>query len=144
MTDEEKTTEESAEDVTASADEDDKDARPGNPEGENNRPDDTLADEKKCPECGAPVDDVRATCINCGYEYSDEDHEDAEAGNEFMAGTQVDDEGNEIPEDPDEGEGSDDASQDSEDSSDDSDDSESSNDSESSDTSGEDDPERPR
>ena len=73
------------------------------------------------------LDDVRATCINCGYEYSDEDHEDDEAGNEFMAGTQVDDEGNEIPQDPDE----DDASQDS----DDSDSSDSSGDSDSSDDS---------
>lgn len=66
---------------------------------ENNRPDDTLASEKKCPECGEPVDDVRATCINCGYEYSEEDHEDPEAGSEFVAGSQIDDEGNEIPDD---------------------------------------------
>lgn len=122
MTDEEK----NADEATSSQDEE-KDVRPGNPEGEDKRPDDTLADEKKCPECGAPVDDVRATCINCGYEYSDEDHEDDEAGNEFMAGTQVDDEGNEIPQDPDE----DDASQDS----DDSDSSDSSGDSDSSDDS---------
>lgn len=64
---------------------------------ENNRPDDTLASEKKCPECGEPVDDVRATCINCGYEYKDEDHEDLEAGSEFVAGSQIDDEGNELP-----------------------------------------------
>src|SRR5688572_8747673 len=64
---------------------------------ENNRPDDTLASDKKCPECGEPVDDVRATCINCGYEYKDEDHEDLEAGSEFVAGSQIDDEGNELP-----------------------------------------------
>lgn len=64
---------------------------------ENNRPDDTLADEKKCPECGEPVDDVRATCINCGYEYKDEDHEDPDAGSEFVTGSQIDDEGNELP-----------------------------------------------
>lgn len=64
---------------------------------ENNRPDDTLASEKKCPECGEPVDDVRATCINCGYEYKEEDHEDLEAGSEFVAGSQIDDEGNELP-----------------------------------------------
>ena len=69
-------------------------------EAEDNRPDDTLAESKKCPECGAPVDDVRATCINCGYEYSEEDHEDPEAGNEFMSGSQIDDEGNEkLPDD---------------------------------------------
>lgn len=66
-------------------------------EKENKRPDDTLADNKKCPECGAPVDDVRATCIDCGYEYKDEDHEDAEAGQDFVSGSQVDDEGNELP-----------------------------------------------
>ena len=64
---------------------------------ENNRPDDTLASEKKCPECGEPVDDVRATCINCGYEYKEEDHEDLEAGSEFVAGSQIDDDGNELP-----------------------------------------------
>ena len=68
-------------------------------EEENKRPEDTLADEKKCPECGAPVDDVRATCINCGYEYSDEDHEDLDAGSEFVTGSQIDDEGNELPDD---------------------------------------------
>lgn len=64
---------------------------------EDNRPDDTLAENKTCPECGAPVDDVRATCINCGYEYGEEDHEDPQAGNEFMSGSQVDDEGRELP-----------------------------------------------
>lgn len=68
-------------------------------EEENKRPEDTLADEKKCPECGAPVDDVRATCINCGYEYKDEDHEDLDAGSEFVTGSQIDDEGNELPDD---------------------------------------------
>lgn len=69
---------------------------------ENNRPDDTLAKEKKCPECGEPVDDVRATCINCGYEYKEEDHEDTDAGAEFVTGSQIDDEGNELPdEEPD-------------------------------------------
>ena len=64
---------------------------------EDNRPEDTLAENKTCPECGTPVDDVRASCINCGYEYSEDDHEDTEAGNEFMSGSQVDDEGNELP-----------------------------------------------
>ena len=64
---------------------------------ENKRPDDTLASDKKCPECGEPVDDVRATCINCGYEYKEEDHEDLEAGSEFVTGSQIDEEGNELP-----------------------------------------------
>ncbi|MDP9067611.1 MAG: zinc ribbon domain-containing protein [Actinomycetota bacterium] len=66
-------------------------------DGENKRPDDTLAQDKTCPECGAPVDDVRASCMNCGYEYKDEDHENMEAGNEFMSGSQIDEGGNELP-----------------------------------------------
>ena len=70
----------------------------GENEKENKRPEDTLADNKKCPECGAPVDDVRATCIDCGYEYKDEDHEDPDASHDFVSGSQVDDEGNELPE----------------------------------------------
>ncbi len=76
-------------------------------DGEDRRPDDTLAQDKKCPECGVPVDDVRATCINCGYEYKDEDHEDTEAGNEFLHGSQIDDEGNELPDETPAEEGSD-------------------------------------
>lgn len=64
---------------------------------ENKRPDDTLAENKECPKCGEPVDDVRATCINCGYVYKEEDHEDLEAGSEFVTGSQIDDEGNELP-----------------------------------------------
>lgn len=64
---------------------------------ENKRPDDTLAENKKCPECGEPVDDVRATCINCGYEYKEEDHEDSDAGAEFVTGSQIDEQGNELP-----------------------------------------------
>jgi ribosomal protein L32 len=50
----------------------------------------------KCPECGEPVEDLRATCANCGYEYKDEDYADPEAGNEFLAGSNIDDEGEEI------------------------------------------------
>lgn len=73
-------------------------------EVENKRPDDTLAKEKKCPECGAPVDDVRATCMDCGYEYKDEDHEDLKAGSGFVSGSQIDEEGNEMPDqEPEEG-----------------------------------------
>ncbi len=64
-------------------------------ETENKRPDDTLAENKTCPECGAPVDDVRATCMDCGYEYKEEDHEDPEAGREFTSGSEVDDDGKE-------------------------------------------------
>ncbi len=73
--------------------------------------------DKECPECGEPVVDVRANCPNCGYEYKDSDFGDKEAGSEFLAGSAVDDEGNEDPEDetgtgeqeePDSDEGSDD------------------------------------
>ena len=55
----------------------------------------SQADSKKCPECGEPIDNVRVTCSNCGYEYQKEDYEDTEAGTEFTAGSAVDEEGNE-------------------------------------------------
>lgn len=58
-----------------------------------------YAGDKECPECGEPIIDVRANCPNCGYEYKDSDYEDKEAGSEFLAGSAVDDEGNENPED---------------------------------------------
>lgn len=52
--------------------------------------------ENSCPECGEPIDNVRKTCANCGYEYKDDDYTDTEAGNEFLAGSNIDDEGEEI------------------------------------------------
>ncbi len=55
--------------------------------------------DNKCPECGEPIIDVRANCPNCGYEYQESDYGDAEAGAEFVAGSAVDDEGNENPDD---------------------------------------------
>jgi rubredoxin len=55
--------------------------------------------EKKCPECDEPINNVRANCPNCGYEYKDSDYDDEEAGSEFVAGSAVDDEGNEVPDD---------------------------------------------
>ena len=58
-----------------------------------------YASDNKCPECGEPVIDVRANCPNCGYEYKDSDYGDTEAGSEFVAGSAVDDEGNEVPDD---------------------------------------------
>lgn len=58
--------------------------------------DEFTSDAKKCPECGEAVDNLRKTCINCGYEYQSGDYDDTEAGNELRAGTGLDDEGNEI------------------------------------------------
>ncbi|MFN2388383.1 MAG: hypothetical protein ABR575_02070 [Actinomycetota bacterium] len=52
--------------------------------------DDTVSDSQKCPECDEPVHNLRATCPNCGYEYSDSDRDDPEAGAEFVAGTEID------------------------------------------------------
>lgn len=57
--------------------------------------DDTISDSKKCPECGDPIENVRATCPNCGYEYQEGDYDQPDAGSEFNAGTEVDDSGNE-------------------------------------------------
>ncbi len=53
--------------------------------------------DNKCPECGQPIDDVRATCRNCGYEYKEEDYSDPAAGNEFVTGSAIDEQGEEIP-----------------------------------------------
>ena len=55
-----------------------------------------TSDSKECPECGEPVDNLRKTCIKCGYEYGKDDYDDTEAGNELRAGAALDDEGNEI------------------------------------------------
>lgn len=81
-----------------------------------------YAGENKCPECDAPIIEVRANCPNCGYEYQDSDYSDKEAGSEFVAGSAVDDEGNEIPDDE-TGGGGERSTGDDEDSEDDSDDS---------------------
>lgn len=59
-----------------------------------------MTEEHKCPECGAEIDDVRVTCSKCGYEYRSSDYDDTQAGNEFTAGSAVDDEGAELVEDP--------------------------------------------
>lgn len=60
------------------------------------RTDETISEAKKCPECGAPVENLRKTCPACGYEYKEGDYDDSDAGNEFLTGSEVDDEGNEI------------------------------------------------
>ena len=58
-----------------------------------------YAGDNKCPECDAPIIEVRANCPNCGYEYKESDYSDKEAGSEFVSGSAVDDEGNEVPDD---------------------------------------------
>ena len=55
-----------------------------------------LSDSSTCSECGDPVDNLRKTCPNCGHEYSGDELDDTEAGDEFKAGAALDDEGNEI------------------------------------------------
>ena len=55
-----------------------------------------LSESSECAECGDPVDNLRKTCPNCGHEYSDDELDDDQAGNEFKAGAALDDDGNEI------------------------------------------------
>ncbi len=55
-----------------------------------------TSESKKCPECDEPLDNLRKTCSNCGYEFKEGDYDDEEAGAELTAGSLVDDEGNEI------------------------------------------------
>jgi hypothetical protein len=52
--------------------------------------DEFVSQSKTCPECGEPVHDVRKTCPNCGYEYKEEDYDNKDAGEEFVAGSQID------------------------------------------------------
>ena len=56
--------------------------------------------DHRCPECGAEIDDVRVTCSNCGYRYQESDYGDTDAGNEFQAGSALDEEGNELVDHP--------------------------------------------
>jgi hypothetical protein len=58
--------------------------------------DDTVSDSKKCPECGEPIENVRASCPNCGYEYSGKDYDQPDAGADFITGSEVDESGEEI------------------------------------------------
>ncbi len=58
--------------------------------------DDTISTSKKCPECGAPVENLRKTCSKCGYEYKASDYDDTDAGSEFITGSEIDEQGNEI------------------------------------------------
>ncbi|MDQ3986840.1 MAG: zinc-ribbon domain-containing protein [Actinomycetota bacterium] len=54
-----------------------------------------VDEEAKCPECGEPIENVRTTCPNCGYEYKEEDYTDKEAGSDFGAGSALDEKGEE-------------------------------------------------
>jgi membrane protease subunit (stomatin/prohibitin family) len=58
--------------------------------------DETISDSKKCPECGEPIENVRASCPNCGYEYKDSDYDQPDAGAEFVTGSEIDESGEEI------------------------------------------------
>ena len=62
--------------------------------------DETISDSETCPECGAPIENLRATCPKCGYEYADDDYDQPDAGKEFQAGTEVDESGDEVVDDP--------------------------------------------
>jgi len=55
-----------------------------------------ASDTNKCQGCGEPIENVRATCPNCGRDYAAEDYDDDRAGKGFVAGTHVDDDGNEL------------------------------------------------
>ena len=57
--------------------------------------DETISDSKQCPECGEPIENVRASCPNCGYEYKESDYDQPDAGTEFTAGVEVDGSGEE-------------------------------------------------
>ena len=71
----------------------------GDQDGERPSPaDEFISERKKCPECGEPIHDVRKTCPNCGYEYKEEDYDNKDAGEEFVAGSQIDERGKEIVE----------------------------------------------
>jgi ribosomal protein S27AE len=55
-----------------------------------------TSDSKKCPECGEAIENVRATCPNCGYSDTDYDDDD-QAGREFVAGAEADESGDQAP-----------------------------------------------
>lgn len=62
--------------------------------------DETISDSKKCPECEEPIENVRASCPNCGYEYQESDYDQPDAGKEFVTGTEVDESGEEKADSP--------------------------------------------
>ena len=78
--------------------EDSSDLEERGPQGEPSPTDEFVSQSKTCPECGEPVHDVRKTCPSCGYEYKEEDYDNKDAGEEFVAGSQIDEQGEEIVE----------------------------------------------
>ena len=60
------------------------------------RHDEFASDSNTCPECGHAIENVRASCPNCGYLYAEGDYDDPDAGQAFVAGAQMDDEGKEV------------------------------------------------
>lgn len=53
--------------------------------------DETVSEKATCPECGEPVHNLRMTCPMCGHEYKDKEIDDEDAGTEFRAGSEIDD-----------------------------------------------------
>jgi hypothetical protein len=91
VTDESTKTEERTEERTEEPDSAEKDER--DKAGEEAQA--AFQGDKECPECGAPVEDVRMTCPKCGHEYKDEEYTDKEAGSEFLAGSALHESGEE-------------------------------------------------
>lgn len=85
--------EESEEQQDAKADVDPDEGRLGEQiEGEERwQEDETVSDKATCPECGEPVHNLRMTCPMCGHEYKDKEYDDEDAGTEFRAGSEIDD-----------------------------------------------------
>lgn len=54
------------------------------------------SDTRTCPECGTPVDNLRATCSKCGYEYAESEYDAPGAGREMVTGALVADDGSEL------------------------------------------------
>ena len=91
---EERSNEESEQNEDAKNDDQEKDETP---RGEGDTPtDEHISTEKECPECGAPIENLRANCPKCGYEYQEDDYDEPDAGEEFVAGSNVGDEGEEV------------------------------------------------
>ena len=95
MADDDKKTEDQAEetgDLKQGSDKDNNEPA----QAQDPHPEERGVDEgSECPECGEPIENVRMTCPNCGHEYKDGEYTDEEAGHEFRAGSAVDEQGQE-------------------------------------------------